>query len=65
MSNGRKKNEDSWFSGWEDALVGIGAVVAVAGAAYLISRTQEEERTSGRIAQVREGAEEQDDEDER
>jgi hypothetical protein len=45
MSNGKKKNEDSWFSGWGEVLVGVGAAVAVgvavAGAVYIAERTQE------------------------
>ncbi len=45
MSNGKKKNDDSWFSGWGEVLVGIGAAVAVgvavAGAVYIAEKTQE------------------------
>ena len=53
MSNGKKKNDDSWFSGWGEVLVGIGAAVAVgvavAGATYIAEKTQEGTRLIFRI----------------
>jgi hypothetical protein len=57
MSNGKKKNDGSWFSGWGEVLVGIGAVVAVgvavAGATYIAEKTQEGTRLIFRITFIR------------